>query len=445
MSRSMTSGSPSKALLLFAIPLILGNIFQQAYSLADSIIVGNFVGANALAAVGTTASLTFLFIAVATGTGIGSGVLISQLFGAKEFGRMKTTIYTSLISIFAISVILTILGLILCRPILVLMQTPENIMNDAEDYLNIYFLGMVFLFMYNIVNSIFNALGESKKTLFFLIIASILNIFLDLLFVVKFNMGVRGVAIATLISQVLCSLISFLFLLAKLRQFKEFKDFSYFDIQTLSSVAKLAIPSVIQQSTVSIGLILVQSLVNSYGSVVVAGYTAATKIDGVAIMPMVNVGNAMSTFAAQHIGAKKQERIPKGLRTSFIMACSIGLLIAGIVYLSGESLVALFMDSSANVDSIKIGVEYLRVVSISYFIMGLLNVTNGTIRGGGDMKNFMLITFLNHLVRVSFAYIFSFIFGYSAIWWGLPAGWTVSFIFSYIVYKKGNWLKKSIY
>ena len=445
MSRSMTSGSPSKALLLFAIPLILGNIFQQAYSLADSIIVGHFVGANALAAVGTTASLTFLFIAVATGTGIGSGVLISQLFGAKEFGRMKTTIYTSLISIFAISVILTILGLILCRPILVLMQTPENIMNDAEDYLNIYFLGMVFLFMYNIVNSIFNALGESKKTLFFLIIASILNIFLDLLFVVKFNMGVRGVAIATLISQVLCSLISFLFLLAKLRQFKEFKDFSYFDIQTLSSVAKLAIPSVIQQSTVSIGLILVQSLVNSYGSVVVAGYTAATKIDGVAIMPMVNVGNAMSTFAAQHIGAKKQERIPKGLRTSFIMACSIGLLIAGIVYLSGESLVALFMDSSANVDSIKIGVEYLRVVSISYFIMGLLNVTNGTIRGGGDMKNFMLITFLNHLVRVSFAYIFSFIFGYSAIWWGLPAGWTVSFIFSYIVYKKGNWLKKSIY
>jgi len=441
----MTSGSPSKALLLFAIPLILGNIFQQAYSLADSIIVGHFVGANALAAVGTTASLTFLFIAVATGTGIGSGVLISQLFGAKEFGRMKTTIYTSLISIFAISVILTILGLILCRPILVLMQTPENIMNDAEDYLNIYFLGMVFLFMYNIVNSIFNALGESKKTLFFLIIASILNIFLDLLFVVKFNMGVRGVAIATLISQVLCSLISFLFLLAKLRQFKEFKDFSYFDIQTLSSVAKLAIPSVIQQSTVSIGLILVQSLVNSYGSVVVAGYTAATKIDGVAIMPMVNVGNAMSTFAAQHIGAKKQERIPKGLRTSFIMACSIGLLIAGIVYLSGESLVALFMDSSANVDSIKIGVEYLRVVSISYFIMGLLNVTNGTIRGGGDMKNFMLITFLNHLVRVSFAYIFSFIFGYSAIWWGLPAGWTVSFIFSYIVYKKGNWLKKSIY
>ena len=159
----MTSGSPSKALLLFAIPLILGNIFQQAYSLADSIIVGNFVGADALAAVGTTSSLTFLFIAVATGTGIGAGVLISQLFGAKEFGRMKTTIYTSLISIFIISIVLTVLGLILCRPILTLMQTPENIMDDAAEYLNIYFLGMIFLFMYNIVNSIFNALGESKK------------------------------------------------------------------------------------------------------------------------------------------------------------------------------------------------------------------------------------------------------------------------------------------
>ncbi len=441
----MTSGSPSKALLMFAIPLILGNIFQQAYSLTDSIVVGNFVSADALAAVGTTSSLTFLFIAVATGTGIGAGVLISQLFGAKELGRMKTTIYTSLISIFVISIVLTLVGLVLCRPILTLMQTPENIMADAQDYLSIYFLGLVFLFMYNTVNSIFNALGESKKTLFFLIISSLLNIGLDLLFVIKFNMGVKGVAIATLIAQVLCSLISFVFLLAKLREFKEYKDFSYFEASTLSNIAKLAIPSVIQQSTVSIGLILVQSLVNSYGSVVVAGYTAATKIDGVAIMPMVNVGNAMSTFTAQHIGAKKQERIPKGLRTSIIMACVIGFLICGIVFLLGENLIAVFMDTAANTDSIKVGVEYLRIVSVSYFMMGLLNVTNGAIRGAGDMKNFMLITFSNHLVRVSFAYIFSSFFGYSAIWWGLPAGWTVSFIFAFIVYKKGSWKNKSIY
>lgn len=437
----MTSGNPGRTLVKFAIPMVLGNLFQQAYNLADTMIVGKKVGSNALAAVGTCASITFLFIAVATGAGIGASVVISQLFGAGKYGKMRSAIRTVLLTMLLLSGVITVLGLGLHRSILRAMNTPAEVFEDTAVYLSIYFMGIIFLFMFNTLNSIFNALGNSKVPLLFLAFCSVLNIVLDLVFVVNFGLGVAGVAYATLISQALSAILSFIALLIHMKKLGITETSVFFDMEILKTVGKIAVPSIIQQSIVSIGIVLVQALVNRYGSDVMAGYAAATKIDSVAIMPMVNIGSAMSTFTAQNIGAKKPERIGKGLRGALSMVWIFGLFIAGVLYLYGEQFVGFFVESGANATVLEVGVEYLRVVSVFYVIMGTMNNFNGVLRGAGDMKVFMFATLCNLIVRVVLAYGlagFSGI-GYHAIWWSIPIGWTVALVVALIRYSSGRW------
>ena len=424
--------------------MVLGNLFQQMYNIADTIIVGNYVGKDALAAVGASSSIMFLFIAIATGAGIGSSVVISQFFGAKKYGQMKTTICTVLLTMLALGALVTVLGTGLNRSILRLMNTPEEIFEEASVYLRIYFMGSIFLFLFNTFNSIFNAIGRSKIPLVFLIFASFVNIGLDLLLVIHFKMGVAGVAIATLISQGLSAILSFFALLFELRRMKITEDFSFFKFNILGNVSKVAVPSIVQQSIVSIGIVLVQALVNNYGPVVMAGYTAASKIDSIAIMPMVNIGSAMSTFTAQNIGANKTERIGKGLKGALSMVWIFGVFIAVMLFFFGEQFIGLFVDTKTDSDVIAVGVEYLRVVSVFYVIMGTYNNYSGILRGAKDMRVFLIATLFNLFTRVGLAYLLAYLspMGHRSIWWSIPIGWAVGMIISIYRYRSGKWKPK---
>lgn len=440
---SMVTGNPTRALIGFTLPMVGGNLFQQFYNIVDSIIVGNVVGEDALAAVGASTAITMLFVMVAMGTGIGCSVVISQLFGAKQLEKMKTAISTALLSILGFSVILSILGMIINKGLLHLMGTPDNIFKDAAAYLQIYFFGFVFLFLYNAFSAIFNALGDSTKPLLFLMFSSLLNIGLDLFFVARLKMGVEGVAWATLIAQGVSAVLSFVFLMKKLKDL-QIEEFSYFDLSMLKRMITVAIPTVIQQSIVSVGMLLVQSVVNRYGSAFLAGYTAATKIDSIAIVPMVAVGNAASTYVAQNMGARKPERIGQGYRICLIMAAGIGLLIALLLHFTGSSFIGLFMDSASSAEAISIGTKYLGIVSLFYFVMGLMNVSNGVLRGAADMKWFLGCSLCNLSVRVIITYALADITSGMIIMWANPIGWSVGLLIAAFRYFQGGWKQKVI-
>lgn len=443
-TKDMTVGSPAKTLFFFAVPMVVGNIFQQFYNIIDSMVVGNFVGANALAAVGASTSFTSLFISVATGAGIGSSVIISQFFGSKRMEEMMTAIYTALFTIFGISLILAGIGLVLGSSALQFLNTPAEIFHDALVYLRIYLLGLPFLFMFNIFNAVFNSLGLSQIPLTLLGICSGLNIVLDVVFVTRFGMGVSGVAWATLIAQGVSAVTSFFWLMLRLRRIETEKSYSRYDTGILKEMCYVAVPSIIQQAIVSIGLLAVQGLVNSFGSASMAGYTAATKIDMIAIMPMVNVGNAVSTFTAQNIGANKPERVKKGFRAGVTMSFLIAFTITAILFGFGEGFVGAFVDSASNQDVIQVGVEYLRVVGLFYFLMGFMNTCNGVLRGSSDMKVFMMSTLVNFTTRVICAYsLADTSFGMRAIWWSIPVGWLMGSIISFTRYLSGKWQEKA--
>ncbi len=436
----MTEGSPVRGMLMFAIPMILGNLFQQFYNLADSIIVGQMVGADALAAVGASTAITALFVMVAVGTGIGCSVVISQLFGAQKIEEMKTAISTALLSIVVFSVFLSVLGRILSQSILRLLGTPQNIFDGAKTYMDIYFYGFFFLFLYNAFSAVFNALGDSKKPLFFLLFSSVLNIGLDLLFVGKFHWGIAGAAWATLISQGISALLSFTVLVYKLSRIPS-KRWKRYDRYMLLNMTRVAVPTILQQSMVSIGMLLIQGAVNRFGSVFLAGYTAAVKIDGIAIVPMVNAGNAVSTFVAQNMGAKKPERVKQGYHIGLAMAMGIGLFIGVLLIFFGDAFIGAFMDAETDAQAIAIGAKYLSVVSLFYFVMGAMNVTSAVLRGAGDMKWFMSVTLVNLIVRVSLTYLLADATSGMIIMWANPIGWTIGLLVAYFRYRQGGWKK----
>ncbi len=439
---NMTSGSPARALLAFTLPMVCGNLFQQLYNIVDSLIVGKYVGEDALAAVGASTAITMLFVMVANGTGIGCSIIISNLFGAQDYRRMKSAVSTALWSILGFSVALSVLGLGINRGIMHLIKTPDNIFDDAAAYMQIYFMGFVFLFLYNAFSAIFNALGDSKKPLIFLFFSSALNIVLDLLTVIRFGMGVRGVAWATLIAQGSSAVLSFFFLIRKLRKIPS-GPFVRFDGKLLQRMITVAIPTVLQQSIVSVGMLLVQSVVNRFGSSFLAGYTAAVKLDGIAIVPMVAVGNAASTYVAQNLGAGRADRIKQGYRSCLVMAAGIGLFIALIMQLAGDTMIHWFLDDDSSARAIQVGTDYVRIVSGFYFIMGLMNVTCGVLRGAADMKWFLGSSLVNLFLRVSLSYALATLTDGYIVMWANPIGWTVCLCIAAGRYLQGGWKKKT--
>ncbi|HBL06862.1 MAG TPA: MATE family efflux transporter, partial [Clostridium sp.] len=310
----MTIGNPFKILWTFSLPMLLSSLFQQLYNIVDSIVAGKFIGVNALAAVGASYPITALFIAVAVGSSMGCSVVVAQIFGSKKYTTMKSAISTAIISLTSLSIILTILGSIFCKPLMRLLHTPENIFSDSALYLQIYISGIIFLFLYNTATAIFNGLGDSKTPLYLLIFSSIFNIILDLVFVITFKMGVSGVAWATFIAQGLSSILAIVCLIMRLRKIEVTEKYPYFSSYILKRISRIAIPSIMQQSFISVGQICVQGLVNSYGAIVVAGYSAAFRVHTIALTSMSTMSSALSSFTAQNIGAKKISRVREGYK-----------------------------------------------------------------------------------------------------------------------------------
>ncbi|HBA63609.1 MAG TPA: MATE family efflux transporter [Lachnospiraceae bacterium] len=440
----LINGKPGESLFRFALPMIIGNMFQQFYNMADSVIVGRYVGEDALAAVGASYSFTTVFIMIAIGGGIGASVLTSQYLGAGRYREMKTSVNTFLITFAMTSVLLAGFGLLCSPQILELLKTPENILSDAILYLRIYFTGLPFMFMYNILSADFNALGKSNIPLGLLIFSSLLNIVLDLVMVQAFQAGVAGVAIATVMAQGISALISFTILRKRLKQYASEKKEKMFDGQMFRTGVKIAIPSIIQQSIVSIGMLLTQSAVNQFGSSAVAGYSAGSRLESLCIVPMIATGNAMSTFTAQNLGAGKQERVREGYRAAYGIIIGFSLFLILISQLFHDPVISLFVDPAESPVAFQTGNAYFRFCGWFFAFLGFKAITDGILRGAGDAKVYMIANLVNLTIRVSVAQLASPVFGIQIIWYAVPLGWFANYVISFLWYRTGNWKKKQI-
>lgn len=441
----MLKDNPGKSLLFFALPMILGNLFQQFYNMADSIIVGKFVSEEALASVGASYSLTTVFIMIAIGGGIGSSVIISQYLGAKEYEKMKTSIYTALISFMILSLFMLIFGTVAKERLLILLNTPANIFDDALLYLTIYFIGLPFLFMYNIFASVFNALGKSKIPLYLLIFSSVLNVILDLFMVLVLHMGVAGVAIATVIAQGISAVISYIILKNTLKNYvTEAKHIEKFNKSMLKKMIFVAVPSILQQSIVSIGMVLVQSVVNGFGSSVLAGYSAGTRIESICIVPMIATGNAISTFTAQNLGAGQLDRVREGYYSGYRIIVSFSAVIAVIIALFYRPIISIFLDVENGSLAFNTGIGYLKFIGYFFAFIGFKSITDGVLRGSGDMLLFTISNLVNLSIRVFVAFYFSPKWGVQAVWYAIPMGWAANYIISFSYYLTGRWSRNRI-
>ena len=443
MNKDLTVGEPSKVLWSFCLPLFGSVIFQQLYNIADNFVAGNFIGEDALAAVGNSYEITLIFLAFAMGINIGCSVIVSRFFGAKDYGRMKTSVYTTFIATGVLCGVLMAVGFIFGGDLLKLIETPDNIFADSELYLDIYIAGLPFVFFYNVSTGIFSALGDSKTPFVFLAISSVANIGADILFVAGFGMGVAGVAWATFICQGISCICAVLFVIKRLSKTKTEEKSPLFSFSILGQIAQIAIPSILQQSFISVGNIVIQSVINSFGSGVIAGYSSAVKLNNLVLTSLTTIGNGISNFTSQNIGAGKQSRISAGFKAGLKMVWLICVPLVLLYFLAGKYLVYFFLDNPSE-QALETGVQFLRIVSPFYFVVAAKLAADGVLRGAGSMVKFMIATFTDLLLRVVLAHILSGIFGSVGIWLAWPVGWTAARVLSVIFYKTGKWNKKSI-
>ncbi len=434
MAQDLTIGKTNKILLKFTLPLFVSVIFQQMYSIADSLIAGRFAGEDALAAVGASYPITNIFNAVAFGCNIGCSVVVSQYFGAKNYKRVKTATSTALISCVVIGLFLTVTGVLLTPHLLSLIDTPQNIFDDSSLYLSIYTGGFVFLFIYNIANGVFTSLGDSKTSLYFLIFSSVTNVILDYVAVVFLDMGVAGVAWATFIAQGVAGALSVVTLLRHLKRIETDGRYKIFSVSVLRKMARISIPSVLQQSFVSVGNVFIQKLINGFGSSVVAGYSAAIKLNTFTINALYTFGNGVSSFTAQNVGAGKYHKIKEGMRYGSLMAIVTGSVFAlAYIALNGQ-FINLFVEGAGSAETVKAGTAFLKTVAPFYCFIGVKLVGDGVLRGTGSMKLFMVATFTDLLLRVVLAFVLAPVYGYQGIWASWPIGWTVATVLSLVFY-----------
>ena len=429
---------PLGALSIFALPMIVGNLFQQFYTMADSVIVGQFVSENALAAVGASYSLTNVFICVAIGGGVGSSVITSRYFGSRSYKKMKQSVFTALVSFFIISIFLAVLGLFAGQAILKLLNTPNNILAMATEYLNIYFLGLPFLFMYNVLSAMFNAIGRSRIPLYLLIFSSVFNVLLDLFMVCTLHLGVAGAAWATLIAQGISAVVSFFIYLRVLKGYCR-KKVPIFSQKDGASMARVALPSILQQSTVSIGMMLVQSVVNSFGAETLAGFSAAMRVESICVVPMAAMGNAMSSYTAQNLGAKLEKRVVSGYHMANWIVIGFAVFICLILETQHDAIIRLFLGSDGTQIAMETGVGYLQFMGWFFALIGFKMTADGLLRGSADMTMFTIANFANLGLRVLMAIILAPQFGIQMVWVAVPIGWLVNFVISYLEYRTGKW------
>lgn len=445
MVKDMTQGSAAKLILTFSIPMFIGNIFQQLYNMVDAIVVGRYVGPNALAAVGTSFPIIFLLVSLVLGLTMGSGVVISQFFGAKQIDQVRKAVSTALSFQLVFSIALSVIGLLISRPLLVLLRTPPEIINDSAAYMQIFFGGLVFMFAYNAFAGVLRSLGDSKTPLYFLIISSLINIVLDVYFVVSLGWGVRGVAWATLIAQAVSSVLCVVYVYRRVPLLRFSRADWAFDISIFKTMLRIGIPSSIQQTVASLGMMFMQALVNSFGSVTMAAYTAASRMDSFAMMPIMNLGMAVSTFTGQNIGAGKLDRVRNGMWSAVGMVIFCCLVVSVLVFTVGPQMIQVFITAD-QAEVINQGVEYMKTVSIFYAVFGVMVVMSGVLRGAGDTMIPMLTTLIALIVRVSVGYWLVTIpsISYRGIWWAIPAGWIVGTTIPVIRFYSGAWKAKAV-
>lgn len=445
MITDLTQGSSRKMLWAFSIPMLLSVMFQQMYNIADSIIAGRFIGENALAAVGASYPITMIFVAVAVGSNIGCAVVVSRLFGGRQYGKLKTAVCTIFFACIGVSIVMTALGLLLGNGLLALIQTPDNVFADASLYLKIYILGFLFLYLYNICTGIFTSLGDSRTPLYFLIGSSVANILLDILFVVVLRMGVSGVAWATFVAQGAASILALFTLLHRLKQLQTHEPYEKFSAPMLKQIAIVAIPSILQQCFVSVGNLFVQSLVNSFGSAVIAGYSAAIKLNTFAVTCMTTLSNGLSSFTAQNLGAGKRERVREGFRAGALLGILVCVPFFLFYFFGSQTAMGLFMKEESQA-AIQAGITFLHIVTPFYFVVTIKVMCDGVLRGGSAMLYFMTTTFTDLLLRVVLAFVFAkgLGFGATGIWMAWPIGWSLSTLLSFTFYRLKPWEKKPL-
>lgn len=441
MNQDLTVGEPRKVLWKFCLPLFGSIIFQQLYNIADSLVAGKFIGENALAAVGNSYEITLIFIAFAFGCNIGSSVIISQLFGAKDYPSMKTAVYTTLISCAVLCGVLMLGGFLFCDSLLELIRTPKEVMADSQLYLDIYILGLPFLFFYNVATGIFSALGDSKTPFWFLAVSSTSNILVDILFVTAFSMGVAGVAWATFLCQGISAVLAVLVIFKRLRSIHTEQRPALFSWPMLGKIARIAIPSILQQSFISVGNIVIQSVINSFGASVMAGYSAAIKLNNLVITSFTTLANGISNFTAQNIGAGKLPRVRHGFRAGLQLVWVLCVPLVVIYFFAGRYLLYLFLDNPTG-EAIYTGIQCLQIISPFYFVVSTKLVTDGTLRGSGRMSAFMAATFTDLILRVILAIVLSRPFGSTGIWMAWPIGWSIATVLSLFFYRRGPWFAK---
>lgn len=440
MNKDLTVGRPETVLWKFSLPLFGSIIFQQLYNIADSLVAGKFVGENALAAVGNSYEITLIFIAFAFGCNIGCSVVCSRYFGAKEYGKVKTCVYTTFLASGILCLILMAAGFLLSPALLKMIKTPDEIMSGSKLYLNIYIGGLLFLFFYNTSTGIFSALGDSKTPFIFLACSSISNIAVDIIFVKCFNMGIAGVAWATFICQGVSCVLAVITIFKRLNSIETEGKTVIFSNTIFKQITVIAVPSILQQSFISVGNIIIQREINEYGQSVIAGYSAAIKLNNLVITSFTTLGNGMSNFVAQNLGAGKMDRIRKGYKGGLQLIYLICIPIVILYLIAGKQLVNIFMDKSTG-KAIDTGVQFLRIVAPFYFVVATKLISDGVLRGATAMKLFMTTTFADLILRVVLAIIMSDMFGATGIWCAWPIGWTIATTLSVIFYAKGYWKK----
>lgn len=435
MITDLTKEHPNKTLWRFLLPMLFSVMFQQIYNIADSMIAGRFAGENALAAVGASYPITIIFMAFAVGMNLGASVVVSRLFGAEDRGGVKRAVTTAFLSSIVLGIILTLFGYFFNHQMMRWIRTPQNIMADGVLYLKIYIFGIIFLMLYNVCTGVFTALGDSKTPLYFLLGSSAGNIILDYIFVAKFQWGVSGVAWATFIAQGVSAVLALVTLLGRLQKFAGEEKQPWFDKKLFGQIMAIAIPSILQQSVLSVGNLFVQGIVNQFGSAVVAGYSGAIKLNTFAINIFMTLGSCLSSYTAQNIGAGKKERIPLGFRTGLKLSELTALPFVILYFVFSRQMMGLFLGAES-AEAISAGMAFLKIVSLWYFMIAIKLMTDGIIRGSGAMVYFVVATVPDLILRIGFALVLTKSFGSTGIWMAWPFGWIVATTLTLIFYRK---------
>ena len=444
MNKDLTVGKPSIVLWKFCLPLFGSIIFQQLYNIADSFVAGKFVGEDALAAVGNSYEITLIFIAFGFGCNIGCSVIVSRLFGAKQYKDLKTAVYRTLIASSVLCAVLMIAGLLLGKPLLHLIHTPANVFADSWLYLKIYIWSLPFVLFYNVATGIFSALGDSRTPFIFLACSSTANIFMDILFVTAFDMGVAGVAWATFICQGISCILAVMCVFKRFAGIKTEGKIPVFSWLLLKDISVIAVPSILQQSFISVGNVIIQGIINGFGSGVMAGYAASVKLNNLVITSLTTLGNGISNFTAQNLGAEKPERVKEGFRAGVKLVWIICVPLVLLYLFAGKYLVYVFLDTPSEA-ALSTGITFLRILSPFYFVVSLKLVSDGVLRGAGMMKKFMIATFTDLILRVVLAKALSIPFASTGIWLAWPIGWIIATVMSVIFYISGSWENKKFY